>query len=137
MVVKMTVEYRGDLNCNITHGPSSAVLDTDAPKDNCGRGLSFSPTDLLGASLLSCALTTLAIKAPRQGIAFERAQGWVVKHMHTDAPRRVAQLAVEITMPAGLADDVRGLLEEIARSCPVALSLHPDMQIPISFVYPD
>jgi len=137
MGVKMTVDYVGQLNCKARHGPSSAELDTDAPTDNCGRGLSFSPSDLLGTSLLSCALTTMAIKGSKLGIPFENASGGVVKEMHTEGPRRVAQLEVEIEMPAGLEPEARTQLESIAKRCPVALSLHPDLKIPISFVYPD
>ena len=137
MGVKMTVDYVGQLNCKARHVPSNAVLDTDAPTDNAGRGLSFSPTDLLGASLLSCALTTMAIKGGKLGIPFEKASGEVLKLMHTEGPRRVDQLVVEINMPPGLASEARTQLETIGKTCPVALSLHPDLKIPISFVYAD
>tara|TARA_Y100001934_G_C11950611_1_gene584721 strand:- start:40 stop:441 length:402 start_codon:yes stop_codon:yes gene_type:complete len=133
----MTVNYQGQLSCKATHGPSNSVIETDAPTDNAGRGLSFSPTDLLGASLLSCALTTMAIKGPKIGIPLEAADGEVTKDMHTQGPRRVAQLTVNIDMPTGLDANARAQLEEIARNCPVALSLHPDIKIPISFAYPD
>jgi hypothetical protein len=43
------IEYQGDLHCNIVHGPSGTALTTDAPKDDQGRGESFSPTDLVAA----------------------------------------------------------------------------------------
>jgi putative redox protein len=43
-VVDIYLEYQGDLHCRAVHGPSSAVLVTDAPADNQGRGESFSPT---------------------------------------------------------------------------------------------
>ena len=137
MSVEMKVEYVGELNCQLTHGPSGGRLETDAPVDNCGRGQSFSPTDLLGASLVSCALTTMAIKGPKVGIAFDQASGRVLKQMHSQGPRRVASLEVEVQMPAGIEASSRSQLEEIARACPVALSLHPDVNIPISFIYPD
>jgi len=137
MSVEMVAEYVGELNCKLVHGPSGRALETDAPVDNCGRGLSFSPSDLLGASLVSCAMTTMAIKGPKAGISFESASGQVVKQMHSEGPRRVAELRVEIKMPGGLSVEDRASLERVARNCPVALSLHPDVHIPISFHYPD
>jgi len=45
-MVKMTATYRGELRCDILHEPSQSVIETDAPKDNQGRGERFSPTDL-------------------------------------------------------------------------------------------
>jgi hypothetical protein len=56
-------------------------IETDAPVDNAGRGAAFSPTDLVGAALISCAITTMAIRAPKEGIAFESARGRVLKEM--------------------------------------------------------
>jgi len=49
-MVSISIEYLGDLHCNALHGPSGATLDTDAPKDNHGRGESFSPTDLVATA---------------------------------------------------------------------------------------
>lgn len=137
MSVKMSLEYVGDLHCNLEHEPSHTRIATDAPKDNQGKGEAFSPTDLVGAALLACAVTTMAVKAPKEGIPFERAKGRVVKHMVTTPPRRIAKLAVEIDMPAGLPREQRARLEEIAKTCPVALSLSKDVELPLSFVYPD
>jgi hypothetical protein len=45
-MVNIQIEYQGDLHCKATHGPSGVELSTDAPRDNQGRGESFSPTDL-------------------------------------------------------------------------------------------
>ena len=137
MAVEMTLSYAGDLHCELTHGPSQTKLETDAPLDNAGRGERFSPTDLVGAALLSCAVTTMAISAPKEGIRFEGASGRVTKSMTTDGPRRIAELVVEIDMPAGLSPAARAKLEEIALGCPVARSLSPQLAHPMRFKYPD
>ena len=53
-MVSMKAIYQGEKHCELTHGPSGAVITTDAPKDNNGKGEAFSPTDLMGAALASC-----------------------------------------------------------------------------------
>lgn len=134
MSVTMKLSYKGDLHCELSHGPSKTVIETDAPKDNMGKGEAFSPTDLVGAALLSCAVTTMAIKAQKEGIPFGSAAGRVVKEMATELPRRIAKLGIELDMPsAGLSQEQRARLEEIARTCPVALSLSKELELPIKF----
>ncbi|MCC7386151.1 MAG: OsmC family protein [Deltaproteobacteria bacterium] len=136
MAVEMIVEYTGELRCRAEHGPSGSVLETDAPRDNEGRGELFSPTDLVGAALMTCAMTTMAIKGRKEGIDFTRAAGRVVKEMTSQGPRKIARLTLEIVMPAGLPPAHRTRLEEIARSCPVALSLAETVEVPMTFSYP-
>lgn len=135
-MVEMAVVYQGDKHCELKHGPSGCTIETDAPRDNHGRGERFSPTDLMGASLASCVLTTMAIHAERDGIILVGASAKVEKEMHA-SPRRVARLPVVVTMPRGLNPDVRQRLEDIAQNCPVKKSLHPEIEAPIRFVYPD
>ena len=49
-----------NLNCSIHL--QSDLIRTDT-LDHCGKGESFSPTDLLATSLGTCLLTIMAIKA--------------------------------------------------------------------------
>lgn len=133
--VEMTVELHG-ITGTLRHGPSGAVLKTVPPKDNGGDGTSFSPTDLLGVSLASCALTTMALLAPKEGLTFGEASATIVKHM-VGPPRRVGELTLELRMPTGVPTAQRARLEEIGRTCPVARSLHPDVSVPMRFVWPD
>ncbi len=120
----------------LEHGPSGSRIATEAPKDNGGTGASFSPTDLVGAALASCALTTMALAASREGIALGEAKARVEKRM-TPPPRRIGELVLQIQMPAGLSRAHRARMEEAAHGCPVARSLHPDMKVPMTFSYPD
>jgi uncharacterized OsmC-like protein len=120
----------------LEHGPSATRISTEAPKDNGGTGGSFSPTDLVGAALASCALTTMALAASREGIPFGEAKATVEKRM-TPPPRRIGELVLQILMPSGLSRPQRARLEEVAHGCPVARSLHPDLKLPVTFTYPD
>ena len=135
-MVEISAIYKGDKNCELTHGPSGAKISTDAPRDNNGLGRMFSPTDLVGAALISCVLTTMAIVAERDGIEFTNATGKITKEMQPN-PRRIASLGMTIHMPAGLDASARKKLEHSAHACPVHKSLHPDTKIPIEFIYPD
>lgn len=135
-MVKMSVNYEGQLHCSLVHEPSGSKIETDAPKDNKGRGEKFSPTDLVGAALGSCILTTMAIVAERDGIPFTDAKATVEKEMVTN-PRRIGALHVNVTMPRGLTPQQKKKLEETAHHCPVHRSLHPDTQLPINFIYPE
>jgi hypothetical protein len=49
--------------------------------------------------------------------------------MVLDPRRRVGRLVVELAMPAGLPDEARERLEATARGCPVAASIHPDLEV--------
>ncbi len=134
MAVEINGTYGGNLRMELSHGPSGASLQTAAPRDNMGDGSSFSPTDLLAASLGSCMVTTMAIVAQREGIPFESAEFAAVKHMRSD-PRRVDAVPVRIRMPAGLSPDQRARLERAAHECPVSRSLLPEIRREVEFVY--
>ncbi|MBX7101982.1 MAG: OsmC family protein [Myxococcaceae bacterium] len=133
--VTMSLALEG-LQCSIKHDPSGSQLTTVPPKDNGGTGATFSPTDLVGAALASCAVTTIALVAAREGLTFGGARATVEKRM-SPPPRRIAELVLLIDMPAGTKPEQRARLEEIARTCPVARSLHPDVKVPFIFRYPE
>lgn len=130
-MVRIQIEYNGDLHCSAHHGPSKRVLETDAPVDNQGRGESFSPTDLVATALGTCMATIMGIYAKRKGIALEGMKIDVCKEMTQSAPRRIAKLTTEIWMPSGLAKDPA--LENAATTCPVYQSLHPEVEKAVIF----
>lgn len=134
--VTMTAASAPGFKVQLTHGPSGSPLTTEAPRDNGGTGGSFSPTDLVGAALASCALTTMALVAAREGIALGETRASVEKRM-TPPPRRIGELVLEIHMPAGLGAAQRERMEQTARECPVARSLHPELKLPMRFHYPE
>lgn len=133
-MVQMSVHYVGHKHCELTHGPSRSQIETDAPKDNQGKGERFSPTDLVGAALGSCILTTMSILGEKEGMSIDGARCEVEKEM-LSLPRRIGSLKTTIHLPARFSMQERSKLEEIARTCPVTKSLHPDLQIPLTFIY--
>ncbi|SET47474.1 OsmC family protein [Stigmatella erecta] len=133
--VVMTATSAASFKTELEHGPSGSRIATEAPKDNGGTGGSFSPTDLVGAALASCALTTMALVASREGLPFGEARATVEKRM-TPPPRRIGELVLTLHMPEGLTPAHRARLEQAAQECPVARSLHPDVKLPLVFRYP-
>ncbi len=115
--------YLGELRCHSSHGPSGSTLDTDAPTDNQGKGERFSPTDLVATALSSCMLTIMGIVAERHGWSLEGCSARVEKTMTSEPPRRIALLTVWVTLPDGLSEQQRAVLQRAAEACPVKRSL--------------
>lgn len=134
-MVGIDVVYEGELHTACTHEPSAAVVATDAPKDNHGRGESFSPTDLLATAFGSCMLTVMGIAARRDGHALEGARVRVEKHMVADPVRRIGRLVARFDLPSGVPVEARTGLERAALTCPVKQSIHPDIETEIDFVW--
>lgn len=134
-MVTIQFEYQGDLHCRAIHGPSGSELNTDAPKDNQGRGESFSPTDLVATALGTCMLTVMGIAARTLNIDIAGATATVEKEMTAAPPRRIERLTVRIRVPQSISAENRQKLERAAHTCPVHKSLHPDIQTPIEFTW--
>lgn len=127
--------YQGELRTTATHLQSGEKIITDAPLDNQGRGEAFSPTDLLAASLGSCMLTLAGIAARKHNFDIDGTEISITKIMATN-PRRVAEIVIDFTMPKNnYSDDQKKIIELAAHTCPVALSLHPDIKQTITFNY--
>ena len=134
-MVLIDLKYEGGLHCNAVHTPSGAALSTDAPKDNQGRGESFSPTDLVATALGSCMLTVMGILARTLEINIDSATASVEKHMTATPPRKIERLVVRVHIPRPISPENREKLIRAANTCPVKKSLHPDIDIPIEFTW--
>lgn len=132
-MVRISIDYEGQLHCRAVHGPSGAAMQTDAPVDNQGRGESFSPTDLVGTALGTCILTTMGITARRENIPMEGSTVTVDKDMTKEGPRRISRLTVHVNMSVPLSADPKGVLQRAGHACPVQRSLHPDVELDIQF----
>src|SRR5213080_4399217 len=128
-MVKVSVDYTGNLHCNATHGPSHSKIATDAPADNQGKGEAFSPTDLVATALGTCIATTMAIVAERHEVELKGMTVQVRKEMASD-PRRIGRLTTEVHVPLPADHPQRALLEKTALGCPVHRSLAAEMERP-------
>ncbi|MEJ8758488.1 OsmC family protein [Pontibacter sp. H259] len=130
-------KYEGNLRTQAQHLASGNTIITDAPVDNNGRGEAFSPSDLVCAALGSCMMTIMGIVAERNSIAIEGMEIETTKIMVAD-PRRIGEIVLTFKMPAvPYTAKEKALLENAARTCPVALSLHPEIKQSVSFIYED
>ena len=135
MEPNFTLSYEGDLRTRMTHLASRSEVVTDAPVDNHGKGAAFSPTDLTSAALASCMMTLVGIKAREMGLAVARMEARVQKTMGS-GPRRIVRIGVELTLEVPEADERgRKVLEATARTCPVAQSLHPDLEQALEVIW--
>ena len=132
-MVEIDIVYNGELRCLATHQPSGTVLTTDAPKDNHGKGESFSPTDLVATALGTCILTMMGIAAQSMQIDLSGTKVVVRKEMAAKPIRRIGTLAVTIDVPLALGEAQRQKLINVAMTCPVHKSMHPDILMPIEF----
>ncbi len=127
-----SIIYKGNLRCQAEHIQSKSIIETDAPTDNRGKGERFSPTDLLCVSLAACMLTTMGIKAGDMNLDITNSKAEVTKHMASD-PRRVAKIEVSISLPFNDNEKDKIILEKTGTNCPVAKSIHPDIELVISY----
>ncbi|MGN6292047.1 MAG: OsmC family protein [Chitinophagaceae bacterium] len=130
-----TVVYNGDLRTTCTHLKSGSFFETDAPTDNNGKGERFSPTDLMATSLAICMATVMGIKARTMGFDLNDLKVDVLKIMKSD-PRRVGGIELTFHIPETLRDideKTKTILKRTADTCPVAKSIHPDIEVKVDW----
>jgi len=131
------VIYKGGLRTEATHMRSGTVIETDAPVDNQGKGERFSPTDLVSVALATCIVTTIGIASDTRDIDITGTECEVEKIMDSN-PRKIGEIRIKLTFPKDkqYTDREKMLLENVANTCPVARSLHPDLKQTLTFVWP-
>jgi len=127
--------YISDLRTKMTHLQSGESVITDAPVDNNGKGEAFSPTDLVASALSSCMLTIMGISAREHQFSIDGATAEITKIMSSN-PRRISEVQIQITFPdISYSPKQKRILEVISKTCPVALSLHPDLKQDVKLVF--
>jgi len=128
--------YLGNLRTQSIHLASGNEIITDAPLDNNGKGEAFSPTDSVASGLAACMMTIMGILAERENIDLVGLKAVVTKFM-TNSPRKISKIEIVFSLPEGksVTDVQAKKLQQAALSCPVALSLNPNIDQAISFPF--
>ena len=126
--MKYALSYPEPLRTKAVHAGNQQTLITDAPSDNGGLGEAYSPTDLVAVGLASCIMTILGLRAKSRGLTIVSMEANTEKKMSPN-PRRIGRIEIELTvklLDSTTAD--QDWLRTEALACPVAESLHPDLQ---------
>lgn len=126
------VTYLGDLRTKSIHVQSGSEIISDAPIDNNGKGEAFSPTDTVANALASCMFTIMGIKARDLNVDLVDSTAEVTKIMNAE-PRRIGAIEIVFELRSNADEKNRTILERAAMSCPVFLSLNPDIEKRITF----
>lgn len=131
-MITAKVTYLGNLRTENQHLKSGNTYITDAPADNKGKGVFFSPTDTIATGLANCMLTVMGIKACSMDVVLDGATAVVTKIMSAN-PRRISRIEVVFEMPSNVDSKSQKILENTGNTCPVHHSLHPDIEKIITF----
>jgi uncharacterized OsmC-like protein len=126
------VTYLGDLRTSSVHLQSGTEIISDAPLDNNGKGEAFSPTDTVANALASCMMTVMGIKARDLNVDFVGSTAGVTKLMQAE-PRRINAIEIVFDMNVATDEKTKTILERTAMTCPVFLSLNPEIEKRIRF----
>ena len=117
----VTAKYLGDLRVECTHVASGTKLVSDAPADLCVTALA------------SCAMTIIGIYGKMHNVDVVGTEIEVAKTMSAN-PRRIGKIEVTFIMPdREYTDKQKTMIERAAHTCPVHLSLHPDVEQVFTF----
>ena len=126
------VTYLGDLRTSSVHLQSGSEIISDAPTDNHGRGEAFSPTDMIANALGSCMISIMAIKSKDLNVDLVGSTVEITKIMQSE-PRKIAKIIIALQMSVSADQKSKTILERAAMTCPVFLSLHPDIEKEVTF----
>lgn len=125
--------YLGNLRTESEHLQSGVKILTDAPVDNNGKGDAFSPTDLVASALGSCMMTIMGIVANRDSVPLEGLT-WSVTKVMQASPRKISEIIVDFHWENPVNDGAMiQKLKNAAKTCPVALSLDPEIKQTLKF----
>ncbi len=129
-----TITYLGDFKIVSQHEKSGAEIITCAPLREGGTSELFSPSDIFGISFGQSMLMAVAVLGKHRGIDITGATCELKKSTHPE-PKRIGTIFCIVRILGKFTDEEKKFIEETALNCPVALSLHPDIQKTVLFDY--
>jgi uncharacterized OsmC-like protein len=123
------ITYEGDLRVKMKHLKSGTIIHSDAPLDNHGKGESFSPTDLMVSSLVSCVLTIVGIHFRKKERNLSAIHADTQKVMYSE-PRRIGEIHIWFDFGTNnfTVKELK-IIRQIIETCPVTQSVHPAIEI--------
>ncbi|MCG8337600.1 MAG: OsmC family protein [Proteobacteria bacterium] len=118
--------------CKIVHQHSNTSIQTDGPFEWGGQGRTFSPTDLLAASLGSCILSILEPVFERNGYDSNKIKLTVIKEL-AKHPHRIKSLALTLSYPDVLEESFKQKAFKMLEFCPVKRALNTEVDVTIKF----
>ena len=126
---KITVKYDKNFRMKIENNRNSEIILTDR------KGEMLSPSELLAASVASCALTVLSIKIEAANQNFQNCYAEIEKT--TDLTIfKVTEIKIIFHLRKEYSQEVREMAEQaVADMCVVGRSLSADVKQNYSFIY--
>lgn len=117
--------HDGDMRCCTEYSPSQTTFTTDVASSLGGRGEFPTPGDMLASCLASCMLSMIAYTGARKEF---NTRGISIEAASSEGARGVGSICLDIHVPMPCPPDMRRILQAAAESCPVAASLHPEVE---------
>ncbi len=129
-----TITYLGDFRIVSVHEKSGTEIITCAPVREGGTAEAFSPSDLFGISFGQSMLMAVAVLGKPRGIDITGATCELKKSTHPN-PKRIGTIFCIMRIPGAFTNEEKRFIEETALGCPVALSMHPNIQKTVLFEF--
>ncbi|WP_027375907.1 OsmC family protein [Kaistella palustris] len=129
-----TITYLGDFKIESQHEKSGAKITTCAPLREGGTSEMFSPSDLFGISFGQSMLMAVAVLGKPRGIDISGATCELKKSTFPE-PKRIGTIFCIVRFQQNFTAEQKEFIEETALNCPVALSMHPNVQRTVMFEY--
>lgn len=129
-----TITYLGDFKIVSVHEKSGSEIVTCAPMREGGTSEYFSPSDIFGISYGQSMLMAIAVLGKPRGIDITGATCELKKSTYPE-PKRIGTIFCIVRFPMNYSDEDKKFIEDAALNCPVALSIHPNIQTTVLFEY--
>jgi len=132
--MKVSTMYEGNLRC-CTKNQNGDPIVTDVDKSHGGSGVAYSPVDMLVVSLTSCILSVMALIAWQQGVGIKGAKLEADYEMVEKPVHRIGKISLNLSLPAGIPQEKRAILEKAIKMCPVHNSLSHEIGYDVKVTY--